>query len=204
MKRILLVLLMIGAITPAILAGGKGKGTKKKKAATAKTEASNEIHWITLDELQVKMKEHPKKVYMDVYTDWCSWCKRMEATTFQNPDLVKYMNDNYYCVRFNAERKDTIRFVGHMYHFEPSQRANTLAVELLRGQMGYPTSVIMEENFLNPQPIAGYQDVPTMEAILKYFAMNIYKSQPWNDYKAGFKPEFRTDLTPQAQPMAGH
>jgi thiol:disulfide interchange protein len=37
------------------------------------------INWMTWDEAvaQSKIDEKPKKVFIDFYTAWCGWCKRM-------------------------------------------------------------------------------------------------------------------------------
>lgn len=180
MKRFALLILAV-LLLPIIM-----KADDKSKKGVS--DDNTEIHWLSIDDLQVKMKEHPKMVYMDIYTDWCGWCKRMEATTFHNPQVVKYMNDNFYCVRLNAERKDTIRFVGKMYYYEPQYRANTLAVELMHGQMSYPTSVVMEDHFQSATPIPGYQDVTNMELIMRYFGDHIYKTEHFDEYQKNFKP----------------
>ncbi|NDC40258.1 MAG: DUF255 domain-containing protein [Chitinophagia bacterium] len=161
------------------------------------------IHWLTLDELQVKMKQEPKKVYMDMYTDWCGWCKRMEATTFSNADVINYMNANFYCVRFNAERRDTFRFLGTQYYFDPEKRVNTLAFNLLGGKLSYPTSVIMEERYQNPQPIPGYLDVNQMELILRFFGDNVYKKTQFPDYQKNFKATWNAGTT-ATPPPTGH
>jgi len=194
MKRLALLILAMLILTPAIMADNKNKKSDKTEA----TEDNSEIHWLTLDELQVKMKESPRKVYIDVYTDWCGWCKRMEATTFHNPQVIKYMNENFYCVRLNAERKDTVRFVGKSYYFDPQYRANTLAVALMQGKMSYPTSIIMEDHFQSATPIPGYQDVPTMEMIVKYFGSNIYKTQHFDEYQKGFKASWTASANDKA------
>ena len=55
---------------------------------------------------------------MDVYTDWCGWCKRMDATTFENPAIAKYMSENFYCVKFNAESQKEVTFKGQKYGTE--------------------------------------------------------------------------------------
>lgn len=185
MKRILLVVLAVFLSAPAFIASAKGNNPDAAETGNA------EIHWISIDELQAKMREQPRKVYMDIYTDWCGWCKVMEKKTFTNANVIKYMNEKFYCVRFNAERQDTIRFMGKNYPFDASHKGNTLAVELMRGQMSYPTSIIMEERFQNPQPIPGYQDVPTIEKILKYFGENTYKSQPWPEFEKSYKPTWQ-------------
>lgn len=89
-------------------------------------------------------------------------------------------------MKLDAERKDSIQFMGKKYGFVPANRANMFAVELLQGRMSYPTSVILEENFQNPITIPGYLDVATMEKILKYTAGNIYKTVKYPEYEKGF------------------
>jgi len=186
MKRFLLVGLCMIALVSHALAGDKRKKAKEQTRTEVATDDSTEIHWMTLDEVQVAMKKQPKKVYMDVYTDWCGWCKVMDRKTFSNKDVIRYMNKNFYAVKMNAERQDTVMFMGKMYGFVPNYRANQLAVDLLGGRMSYPTSVILEENFQNPAPIPGYLDVTMMEKVLKYLGENIYKSKQFPDYEKEF------------------
>jgi len=180
MKRVLLILMAALALSPAMMAGDK----KKKPAKAVVNE--NEINWMTIDEVQAAMKKEPRRVFMDVYTGWCGWCKVMDKKTFTNPEVIKYINQNFYAVKFNAERQDSIRFMGKTYGFVPDYKAHMLAVELMRGQMTYPTSVILEENFQNPQVVPGYLDVPTMERVLKYINEN-NKTKTWEDYSKDFK-----------------
>jgi thioredoxin-related protein len=155
-------------------------------------QSKNEIHWITdFNELQAKMQQEPKKVYVDMYTDWCAWCKKMDASTFTNPSVINYMNTNYYCVKFNAERQDKIIFQGKEYHFDPQLKANTLAAEWVKdGSMMYPTAVIMLENFQNPVPLKGYLDVNQLETVVTYYGDNMYKHQNGADYQKTYKPNW--------------
>jgi thioredoxin-related protein len=167
-------------------------GTEKRTGTTTTTKASQEsIRWLSLDELQEAMKKKPKKVWIDVYTDWCGWCKRMDATTFKHPDVVRYMNEHFYAVKLNAEQKDSIMFMGKSYGFMPQYRANMFAIELLRGQMSYPSNVFMEENYQNAQVIPGYQSVQQMEMVLKYLAGGLYKTLPFDEYRDSFKPTWQ-------------
>lgn len=185
MKSALLALVAVVAVTTVLWADGNKK--KKNNATKEASSDSTEIHWLTLDQVQEAMKKEPKKVYMDVYTDWCGWCKVMEKKTFTNVNVIRYINQKFYAVRLNAEQKDSIRFLGKMYGFVPEYKANQLAFDIMHGQMSYPTSVIFEENFMQPQPIPGYLDVPNMEMILKYLGENTYKTVPFPDYQQSFK-----------------
>ncbi len=192
MKRALLFIAALVVLTPAMMALKKTPPPPPPPAA-----AAEEIHWITsMDELQAKMQKEPKKVYIDMYTDWCGWCKKMDVATFTNPALVKYMNRNYYAVKFDAERKDAFVFQGKEYHYEPQYKAHTFAVELMKGQMGYPTGIIMQENFQNPNPVSGYMTVPQIEVILTYFGDNAYKHIQWPEYQKTYTSKWDNGAAP--------
>jgi len=197
MKRVLLFTLAVLMISPMMMAWKKLLPPAPKETA--------EIHWITsIDELQAKMQQQPRKVYIDVYTGWCGWCKKMDASTFTNPDLIQYVNNNFYALRLDAERKDTIHFMGKTYFFNPQYKCNTFAAELLKGQMSYPTSVLMLENFQSPIIAAGYHDVDQMETILSFYGDNMYKHQRWEDYNKTFKPNWGHGVAADMTPPAGH
>ena len=139
-----------------------------------------------------------------MYTEWCGWCKKMDATTFQNPDLIKYMNNNFYAVKFDAERKDAFNFNGKEYHFEPQYKCHTFAVEIMQGKMSYPTAVLMMENFQSPTPVAGYLTVPQLETVLTYFGDNAYKHVKWDDYQKTYHAAWDKGQQPDMTPPAGH
>jgi thioredoxin-related protein len=97
------------------------------------------------------------------------------------------MNANYYCIHFNAERGDMVTFNGKQYGPASNSKTNSLAIEWMRGQLSYPTSLFFDEGFVNPQPVPGYMEVPNMELIAKYIAENKHKTVPFEKYKQGFK-----------------
>jgi thioredoxin-related protein len=157
---------------------------------SAYAQESRGIKWYTFQEAMKLNKKHPKKIFIDMYTDWCGWCKKMDASTFKNPVIVKYMNENFYPVKFNAERKDTIDFKGKEY-VNPNPRStrssHQLAQALLNGRMSYPSYVFMDqdENLITVVP--GYHKAPQFEPILHYIATDAYKDIKWQDYMQSFK-----------------
>ena len=152
-----------------------------------KTAPSPEAHitWLTWEQAQAAQKKNPKKIFVDVYTDWCGWCKRMDATTFENPAIAKYMSENFYCVKFNAETKETITFKGEAY--KSDGRYSSLATFLMQNRMSFPTTIYLDEtlNLINIVP--GYMDPKSAEVVLNYHATNSFKNTPWDEFQKNFK-----------------
>ena len=101
MKRIAIAFLLFTLIT----------GTR----LFAQDQAAS-IKWMSITEAEQLNKANPKKIIVDVYTDWCGWCKRLDATTYKDAGIVKYVNDNFYAVKLNAESKDKIVYQNQEYN----------------------------------------------------------------------------------------
>lgn len=142
------------------------------------------IDWVSWDEAVNLNELEPKKLFVDVYTEWCGWCKKMDASTFSHPKIVEYINENYYSIKFDAEYKGDIELNGRVYKYVDSGKKgyHELAKEILKGQMSYPTVVFMDENFLLIQPIKGFQDVKTFNQIIHYFGEDYHKRTPWQKF----------------------
>ena len=140
------------------------------------------IHWMSIEEAQKQSAKEPKKVFVDVYTHWCGWCKRMDASTFMIDSIADYMNKNYYAVKFDAETKDSIKFKDKVFAFRPEYKSNELAVSLLNGQMSYPSFVFLDEGFNMLSPLVGYQTPEQISPVLKFFGENIFKTKTWEQY----------------------
>jgi len=153
-------------------------------------KAPEKIKWMSFEKAYELNKKKPRKIFIDMYTDWCGWCKRMDATTFVNPTIVEYMNKHFYNVKMDAERKDTvvidsITFVNQ----NPGSRRSShqLAIELLRGKMSYPSFVFLNEKSQMLTVVSGYQSAKNLEPILHYFADDAFTDQQWEEYKSAFK-----------------
>lgn len=148
------------------------------------------VQWLSWDEAAKKMEKEPRKIMVDAYTDWCGWCKRMDATTMQDPVIVKVLNENFYAVKLDGEYKNDITFKGRTYKFVPvpNRRGyHELPAEIMGGKMSYPTLVFMDEQYGIIQVLPGYRDAKGLEGILAFFGTNAYKSSSWDDFMAKFK-----------------
>jgi thioredoxin-related protein len=148
------------------------------------TDSETKIKWYTWEEAHALSKDNPKKVFIDLYTDWCGWCKKMDASTFQEPDVIKYLNENFYPVKFNAEQKETIVFNGTEFTFIDQGRrgVHQLAYALLDGRLGYPAFVMLDESFARIMISPGFKQSPQLMKELEFAKEEKYKEMSWDDY----------------------
>ena len=148
--------------------------------------AQEKIQWMSIEDAYelTLTEENPKKIFIDVYTDWCGWCKRMDKATFQNEEVATYMNEHYYNVKFDAEQKESVEILGNTFKFVPqgNRGYHELAAALLNGKMSYPTVVFLNRKFEMLSPVPGYQESLAFMNIAKYFGDNIYLETSWQDY----------------------
>lgn len=153
---------------------------------TATNGNETAIHWLTMEEAYQLQQKQPKKVIVDIYAEWCGWCKRMDNTTFQNPDIIRYINDNFYAVKLDAETKRTIKLGEESFNYRSNGRGgmNELAMELAGNQLSLPTVVLLNEQLNNRLVAQAYQSPTDMDAILHYYASGAYdKGIDWQQYK---------------------
>ncbi|MDO5970816.1 thioredoxin fold domain-containing protein [Flavivirga aquimarina] len=162
---------------------------------------AQEIKWVTLEEAVTLQKKAPKKIMIDVYTNWCGPCKALDKNTFHNEDVVNYVNEHYYAVKFNAEGNDKIDYKGKTFtnpNYNPANanRRNS-AHELSRyfQIQAYPTIVFLDEKGDVIAPIRDYKKPQELELYLKMFKkdehIEIDTQEKFNVYYKAFKPEFK-------------
>ena len=151
----------------------------------------SKVKWYTFEEAVELNKAEQRKIFIDVYTDWCGWCKKMDATTFNSPEIAKILNEEYYAVKFDAETKDTIRFAGRQFINDGnrSRSPHQLAVALLQGKMSYPSVAYLNEQNQLLTAVPGYYTPDKLEPILLFFAEDAFKTQSFEDYSKKFQED---------------
>lgn len=113
-------------------------------------QAQDKINWLTFDEAASLTKENPKMILVDVYTDWCGWCKKMDKETFTDEKVIGYINSNFYPVKMNAEdTKRTFKFKGKEYTEATMAKAMRVS--------SFPNFVIMDATMENITQMPGYR-----------------------------------------------
>lgn len=165
------------------------------------TSVAQEINWLSFEEALALQKENPKKIMMDVYTNWCGPCKMLDRNTFQNPDVAKFVNENYYAVKFDAEGNETINYKNRSFDnkgYKPEMASRRNSVHSLARALqvnAYPTVVFFDEQGEVIFPLRGYQTPQQLELYLKMFLNDKHKEmktqEDFNAYHTKFKSQFK-------------
>lgn len=145
-------------------------------------QEKNGIKWMTLSEVEAAMQKKPKKIVVDVYTDWCYWCKRLDKDTYVDQKVIDYINKNYYAVKLNAEGKDPVTYRGKQYSYNSGYKMNTVAQQFMQGSNGYPTITFVNEKFEVINVIPGYQNADNFLKTAKYYGDNYYLNTDYETY----------------------
>lgn len=153
--------------------------------------AAKNVKWYTLKEALELNKTQPKKIIIDIYTDWCGWCKKMDAETFEHPVISNYLNAHFYPVKFNAEGKDSVEFAGHNFKNpgQGSRSTHQFAVALFQSQKldaGYPSIAYITENLQLVGVMPGFLNPTQMEPILNFIAEDKFKTITLEQYQKTF------------------
>lgn len=140
------------------------------ETSNSSSSEAEEINWMTWEEAVKANKANPKKIVVDVYTDWCGWCKRMDATTFKDPEVEAYIAKNYYAVKFNAEQREDIVYDGNTFSYQQNGRrgVHMLAASLLDNRLSYPSVVYFNGDMERIMISAGYKAPDKMLQELKF------------------------------------
>ncbi|MBK6996034.1 MAG: DUF255 domain-containing protein [Lewinellaceae bacterium] len=145
--------------------------------------------WYTWEEAVALNKTKPKKIVVDVFTNWCGWCKKMDKGAFSDPAVAAYIAANFYPVKLNAEQREEINFNNEEFIFVANDNGrggvHSLAYALLDGKMGYPTLVYLNEKYERIMISPGFKESDDLMKELRFAAEEMYSKTTWEKYKDG-------------------
>lgn len=169
--------------------------------AASSMMAQKQINWMSMNDALAAQAENPKLIFIDMYTNWCGPCKLLDKKTFSNADVIDYMNDNYYSVKFNAEGDEPVAYLGNEFgnpSYDPAKATRRNSQHQFARHLSiraYPTVVFLNEKGELLTALKSYRTPQQLEVYLKLFAEGTYlklKTQDeFNTYTENFVPVFK-------------
>lgn len=149
-------------------------------ASSASAGEKQELKWRPFEAGFTEAKKTNKKIMIDVYTDWCLWCKRLDRDVYGNDQVAAYLNRQYITIKLNAESNAEIQFN------ETSYTEASLAQAF--GVTGYPAIIFFDSNGEPLDKLGGYVPADQFLPVIKYFGDDIYKTMSWNEFRQQTEP----------------
>lgn len=153
---LLLALPLLGADAPA--AGDAAKPANKD---------GSRVQWLAFDAAVAKAQKENKHLIVDIYTNWCGWCKVMDRQTYGNAEVAEYLTANFALAKVNGESASKLTWNGKTI----SEREFAKAV----GVTGYPSTYFMKPNAELLGGVSGYIKSPDMMIYAKYVHTKFYE-----------------------------
>lgn len=162
-------------VVVALVAVGLAVFATSPGNSTTEISPSTEIKWHTFDEGVALARQENKKLLIDVYTDWCVWCKKMDKDVYTNGEVGKAMAANFIAVKLNAESQRGVTFEGTMM--------NEASLAGSMGVTGYPTVVFLDPLVKPITKISGYMEPREFGTVLQFIGEDHYKTKTFEEYK---------------------
>lgn len=103
----------------------------------------------------VEAKTSKKYVLVDVYTDWCGWCHRLDDDTYSAAPVVKFLNKSFVCVKVNGDDKSQGAYVVGKY-----------------GVRGFPTIIVLNPDGSLCAKMSGYVGPDAFPGVVTQMVQN--------------------------------
>lgn len=109
MKKLFGFLLVAGLISTAF--------TTKAKVENSSIIMKDGIEFrkSSFEEALKEAQKTGKLVFVDAYTEWCGPCKKMAATSFQDPEVAKLFNSKFINLKIEMEKSADGPMVAQKY-----------------------------------------------------------------------------------------
>jgi len=150
--------------------------------------AQEKVKWYSIEEAIQLSRKEPRVLVIDVYTDWCGWCKRMDATTFSDPAIIEMMNTHFYPVKMDAEGKEDVVIDDRTFKFVENGRRgyNEIAAVVTKGRLSYPTISYVDHQGQVLEASPGYKTAEQFQVHLAYYSAEAYKTKTFEDFSATY------------------
>ncbi len=142
--------------------------------STDEEQANAAVRWASFTDGMATARAEHKMVMIDVYTDWCGWCKKLDKEVYPDPRVSSVVERQFVAIKVNAESAAPIEFNGVRMTEEQFARQ--------AGVSGYPTILFLDDQGNVVTTLPGFLPADRFVRVLQYVAEHRYRDQSLDDF----------------------
>lgn len=135
-----------------------------------------ETQWISFEEAQISSQKDKKKILVNIYTNWCEFCKKLDENVYPDSLVRRNLSQYYHAVKLNAESDKMIRVNGET--LSESEFAKKLGIR------SYPTILFIDTDGELILQINGYMPASDFRNMLVYIGEEAYTKKEFHEFIA--------------------
>jgi len=145
-------------------------------AFAAPALGAGEVGWLNWDQGTPEAAITGRPILVDVYTDWCGWCRRIDRDVYAREDVSDYLSRHFVTVRLNAESLDTARYADRTW----TERGLAQRFRV----RSYPTTLFLRPGGEHLVSVPGYVPADRFLLMLRYVGEDhIGRGVRWSDFE---------------------
>jgi thioredoxin-related protein len=136
--------------------------------------SAKDLQWKKYNAGVIEAKKSGKKVLVDVYTDWCKWCKKMDEVTYKDGKVKAYLEKNFVVIKLDAEGTENVSYQGRT--MAAPQFAKEMQID------GYPATLFMKSSGEAITVLPGYSEPAMFLNVLSYIKEEQYSKKNFEQY----------------------
>ena len=160
---------------------------------TDKSPVPPEVNWKGFDVALEEARTTNKHIMVDVYTDWCGWCKRLDRETYADFSVREVLAESFVSSKLKGDSKKRIRVspqttsVGGrtLLQFMNAETPTMTEKELTQRQLrvtGFPTILFLSADGKLITKLPGFKAANEFKNILNFVKDDLYEVMSYQDY----------------------
>lgn len=131
-------------------------------------------NWVEYGEALKEARLQDRPVLVDVYTNWCSWCKKMDRDVYGDDAVQDLLGRHFVIVKLDAESTTT--------HEVDGRTVSERDIAKGHGVTGYPTTLFLSPDGEPITVLPGYIPKETFVHVLEYIHSRSYETTGWEEF----------------------
>ncbi len=167
--------LMVFMLVAGVASATDKKDDKKAKGSTKPTIDSTAIAWYPYDQGLKLAKESGKHIIVDFTAKWCGYCKKMDKEVFTDPEVIKFLNTHFVCVKVDGDSPNELNIEGYKITEQNLARSEYRV-------SGYPTFWFLKSTSERIGPASGYRPKDQFLDMAYFVKDDLYDKMSFSDY----------------------